>query len=172
MAGKKKTFGKEVRVNDEIQADGYVRLVFPDEGISKVVTINEARKMANERGLDLIETNGKISPPIIRMDNYSKYMYRIKKSSRHKPTVSLKEIQLSVNISSHDLEIKSDKARKLINNGDRVKVVLTLKGREMLRREENKLSFYRFVDMLSDISVPENTPKDEGNKCMIILRKK
>lgn len=172
MAGKKKEFVKEVRVNEEIHADGYVRLILPDEGTSKVVTIDEARNMASERGLDLIETNGRIAPPIIRMDDYSKYMYRIKKSSRRKQTISLKEIQLSVSISGHDLEIKSNRARKFINEGDRVKVVLTMKGREMLRREENKLSFYKFIDTLSDISVPESAPKDDGNKCVIILRKK
>jgi translation initiation factor IF-3 len=89
-----------------------------------------------------------------------------------KPSVTLKEIQLSTNIASNDLLVKANKARKFISEGDKVKVVLTMRGRELSRRDDSKKCLYEFIDMLSDISVPEALPRDERNKCFVILKKK
>ncbi|MBP5456337.1 MAG: translation initiation factor IF-3, partial [Paludibacteraceae bacterium] len=102
------------------------------------------------------------------------YMYGLKKELKHrkKPSCELKEIQLSTNITEHDLDIKACHARKFINGGDKVKVVLTMRGREMSRREQSKKSLYEFMYKLSDVAVPESMPNDEGNKSVVILRRK
>jgi translation initiation factor IF-3 len=77
-----------------------------------------------------------------------------------------------VNIAKHDLETKANNARKFLEDGSRVRVILSMKGRELARREENKKSILEFIVLLEDIAIPETTPKDEGNKTTVILKKK
>jgi translation initiation factor IF-3 len=84
----------------------------------------------------------------------------------------MKEIQLSVNIAKHDLETKANNARKFIEDGCRVRVTLTMKGRELSRKEENKKSILEFIVMLEDVAIPESMLRDEGNKTFVILKKK
>lgn len=167
----------EPRINEEIVGCDNVRLIYKsDEGENKsvVISIDEARRMADKEGKDLIEINSKTDPPILKIEDYSKYLYELKKQMKNNKKVSfvLKEIQLSTNIAINDLTIKANKAKKFISEGDKVKVVLTMKGRELSRRDESKKCLYEFIDMLSDVSVPEALPRDEGNKCTVILKKK
>ena len=84
----------------------------------------------------------------------------------------MKDIPLSVNIARHDLETKVNNARKFIESGCRVRVILTMKGRELARREENKKSILEFIVMLDDIATPEAAPRDDNNKTVVILKKK
>jgi translation initiation factor IF-3 len=84
----------------------------------------------------------------------------------------LKEIQLSVNIAKHDLETKVNNAKKFIEDGSRVRVILSMKGRELSRREDNKKSILEFIVMMDEVATPESAPKDEGNKTTVILKKK
>lgn len=160
-------------INDEIEYVGDVRLI-DAESNGKVVSINDARKLAAERMCDLICINPMTKPMLMRIDNYEKYIYSLKKNAKkNKPTVSkVKEIQLKVNISDHDIEIKVNHAKKFIEEGDKVKVVLMMKGRELSRREENKKTIYKFLDMISDVAVPESLPKDENTKTIAILKKR
>jgi translation initiation factor IF-3 len=170
---KKNDFSSKFRVNDEIRIGGNVRIV--GEGIeSKVVTMSEARKIAEDMELDLVEIQGKSDVPIVRVCNYEKMLYELKKAAKkNKQQVKpLKEIQLSVNIAKHDLETKANNARKFIEEGSRVRVVLTMKGRELSRREENKKALLEFIVMLEDVAVPESIPRDEGNKTSVILKKR
>ena len=164
----------EYRINDEITLSCPVRVI--GDGIeSQIMSLNEAKKLADSLDLDLIEINGKITPAIIRIANYEKMMYEFKKSAKkakQNQTKPLKEIQLSANIAKHDIETKGNKAKEFIADGSKVKVVLTLKGREMTRRDENKKSLLEFIEYMSDVSVPEAMPRDEGNKTIVILKKK
>ena len=170
---KKNDFSSKFRVNDEIRFNGNVRIVGNDIE-SKVVPMSEARKIAESMELDLVEIQGNLDVPIIRICNYEKMVYELKKAAKKskQATKPLKEIQLSVNIASHDLETKANNARKFIEDGSRVRVTLTMKGREMSRREENKKSILEFIVLLEDVAVPENAPRDEGNKTVVILKKK
>jgi translation initiation factor IF-3 len=84
----------------------------------------------------------------------------------------LKEIQLSVNIASHDLQTKVNNAKKFIEDGSKVRVILSMKGRELNRREENKRSILEFIVMMDDVAIPESAPRDEGNKTVVILKKR
>jgi translation initiation factor IF-3 len=170
---KKNDLTQRFRVNDEIRFSGDVRIV--GEGIeSKVVSINEARRIAESMELDLVEIQGRLEIPVLRICNYEKMLYEIKKIAKKakQNAKPLKEIQLSVNIAKHDLETKVNNARKFIEEGSRVKVVLTMKGRELSRREENKRSILEFIVMLEDVAVPEAAPRDENNKTTVILKKK
>ena len=173
----------EPRINHEIKGVTEVRLIYKEhkDGVSendfnKVVPWREAIRLANEKGLDLIEINGKTNPIIVKLEDYSKYLYELKKQlkQKNKKTTTLKEIQLSVNISLHDLEIKAKKAKDFLKDGDKVKVVLTMKGRELTRREESKKSFYQFLEMMLDsgIAAFDSAPRDEEKKCYVIFKKK
>ena len=172
----------EPRINDEIIGFGNVRLVYKkysngtpsDEDFNKVVSLSEAKHIAERMELDLVEINGKISPPVLKVCDYSKYLFELKKNlkQKKKPSHDIKEVQLRTNISEHDLEIKAKKASEFIKDGDKVKVVLTMRGRELSRRDLSKKPIYVFVDLLSDIAVPESLPRDDGNKTIVILKKK
>jgi translation initiation factor IF-3 len=124
--------------------------------------------------LDLVEIQGKSEVPIVRVCNYEKMLYELKKAAKkNKQQVKpLKDIQLSVNIAKHDLETKANNAKKFIEDGSRVRVTLAMKGRELSRREDNKKSILEFIVMMDDVAVPESTPKDEGNKTVVILKKR
>lgn len=164
---------KKYRVNDDIRFKGDVRIV--GEGIeSKVVSLYEAKKIAESMEMDLVEIGRNNDMPIIRICQFDKFLYNQKKNEKKKPNPSnqIKEIQLSVNIASNDLKTKSNHARKFIEENKKVKVVLTMKGRELSRREENKKSILEFITMLEDVSVPESMPKDEGNRTIVILKPK
>jgi translation initiation factor IF-3 len=170
---KKNDLTQRFRVNDEIHFSGNVRIV--GEGIeSRVVPIVEARKIAEDMELDLVEIQGKLEIPILKICNYEEMLYELKKIAKKtkQNTKPLKEIQLSVSIAKHDLETKANNTRKFIEEGSRVRVVLTMKGRELSRREENKKSLLEFIVMLEDVAVPEAIPRDEGNRTSVILKKK
>ena len=169
----------EPRINNEIKGVTEVRLIYKEHkdsvsenDFNKVVPWREAIRLANEKNLDLIEINGKTNPIIVKLEDYSKYLYELKKQlkQKNKKTTTLKEIQLSVNISLHDLEIKAKKAKDFLKDGDKVKVVLTMKGRELTRREESKKSFYQFLEMMLDsgIAAFDSAPRDEEKKCYVI----
>lgn len=169
MGNKKSEFN--FRVNDEIRNCANVRIV-GDEIESSIVHINVAKKIAQEMNMDLVEINGNVNPPIVRICNYEKYVYQLKKNKKNnKPTSQTKEIQLSVNIAKHDLETKANQAKRFIEQGDKVKVVLSMRGRELNRREENKKSILEFIVMMEDVASIESM-RDETNKTIAILKKK
>lgn len=164
------------RINDDIKQQT-VRLIYKpinEEGFNQVMSIEEARKISLDKGMDLIEINGKVTPAIVKLETYSKFLYELKKQAKQKKknNIVLKEIQLSTNISEHDLLIKVKKAREFISDGNKVKVVLTMKGRELSRREESKTCLYKFITEIEDVALPESMPKDENNRSIVILRKK
>jgi len=174
MAKNKNVFNMpKFRVNDEIRGYNEVRIV--GEGIeSKVVGLGEARSIAESMELDMIEINSSSNPPIVKIASYEKMIYELKKVAKKNKQSSkpLKEIQLSVNITEHDLQTKANNARKFIESGSKVKVILTMKGRELSRRDDNKRSILEFIVMLEDVAVPESQPRDDGNKTIVILKKK
>ena len=160
------------RINEQIRGNE-VRIV--GEGVeSRVLPLNEAKKIAQAMGLDLIVINPNAPTPIVKVASYDKMLYELKKTAKkNKQHVKqLKEVQLSVNIAAHDLETKAKQAKKFIEDGCKVKVVLTMKGRELSRRDDNKKSILEFITLLSEVATPEAMPKDEGNKTIVILKKR
>lgn len=161
----------DYRINDEIFNYSEVRIV--GENIeSKVVSLKEAKSIALGMEMDLVEINSKTNPPILRICDYSKFLYELKKIAKKNKVVQtqVKEIQISVNIAQHDLETKAKQAINFLNRGDKVKIVLTMRGRELTRREENKHSINVLIDLIGTEGVIESC-KDEGNKTIVILKK-
>lgn len=161
----------DYRINDDIYGYSQVRII-GDDIESKVVSLKEAKNIAESMGLDLIEINSKVNPPILRICDYSKFLYELKKNAKkNKQTqTQVKEIQLSVSIAQHDLETKAKQAINFLSKGDKVKVVLVMRGRELSRREENKRSILSFIEFVGENGIVESM-KDEGNKTIVILKK-
>ena len=161
------------RINNELHGTYDVRIVGEDIE-SKIISLSEAKKIANDMEMDLIEINSNVNPPIMKIASYEKMLYEMKKAmKKNKQNVKpMKEIQLSVNISEHDLQTKVNNARKFIEGGSKVKVVLSMRGRELVRREENKRSILEFIVALENVAIPEAQPRDEGNRTVVILKKK
>lgn len=160
------------RINDEIRFLDKVRIV--GEGIeSEVVSLTKAKKIAEEMELDLVLINTQASPPVTRICNYQKMIYEMKRNMKKSksPSQEVKEIQLSVNISKHDMETKAKQATKFIENGNKVKVVLSMRGRELARREENKRSILEFLVMLESVAKIESL-RDENTRTIAIIKKK
>ena len=160
------------KINDEIVGFEQVRII--GENInSRVVSLEEAKSIANEMQLDLVEYNSNINPPLLKICNYEKLLYEIKRLDKKNKQVNLplKEIQLSVNIAFHDIEIKAKQAIGFIEKGDKVKVVLTMRGRELKRLDDSKKSLFEFL-ALTDSAASVESFKDESNKTIVILKKK
>lgn len=174
MAKKKNVLNMpKFRINNELHGTYDVRIVGEDVE-SKIISLSEAKKIANDMEMDLIEINSNANPPIMKIASYEKMLYEMKKAmKKNKQNVKpMKEIQLSVNISEHDLQTKVNNARKFIEGGSKVKVVLSMRGRELARREENKRSILEFIVALENVAIPEAQPRDEGNRTVVILKKK
>lgn len=161
------------RINDEIYGIKEVRLT--GDGIEpQVLSLYEAKKIAKEMELDLVEINANARPPVLKIMNYEKWLYEQKKLTKKKKhnTQDLKEVQLSTNIASNDLNTKVNRAKEFIEAGHKVKVVLTMRGRELSRREESKRSLLEFIVKMDEVALPESNLRDEGNKCIVILKRK
>lgn len=169
-----------VRANDEIKYDE-ARVIYKETNnadsendFNKVMKVADAKRFAEKVGLDLIEINGKANPPILKIYDYTKYVWEMKQAEKKKKKncVDTKEIQLSVNITKHDMETKAKHAKEFIEKGEKVRLVLTMRGRELSRREESSRSFYEFLAMMGDVISYDAAPRDDGNKVIAVLKKK
>ena len=163
----------EYRINDEIDFYGQVRVV-GENANNEVMSIDKARKLAESLDLDLVEINSRVTPPIMKVCNYEKMVYELKKTLKknRQQAKPPKEIQLSVNIAENDLKTKENQARKFIEDGFKVKVILIMKGRELSRRMENKKTIFKFIADLEDVAAAESLPKDEGTRTIVFLKRK
>ena len=109
-----------------------------------------------------------------KKNNYTKYIWELKKKKKKKKKniVDTKEIQLSVNISKHDMEIKAKHAKEFLSKGEKVRIVLIMRGRELSRREESSKSFYEFLSLMGDEVSYDFSPRNEGNKIVTVLKRK
>lgn len=175
---KKETF--KVRVNNDIRYET-ARVIYKEKNdtvsendFNRVMSVYEAKKIADKLDLDLIEINGRSTPPILKIYDYTKYVWEMKQleKKKRKNVVETKEIQLSVNISLHDMETKARHAKEFIEKGHKVRVVLTMRGRELTRRDESSKSFYEFLEIMGNSVSYDLAPKNEGNKLITIIKKK
>ena len=136
----------------------------------------EAMKLAEEAGVDLVKIAPTAKPPVCKLVDYGKFKYeqtRKEKEARKKQrTIEVKEIRLSPNIDTNDLNTKINAARKFIGKGDRVKITLRFRGREMAHMNNSKHILDDFAEALSDIAVVEKAPKVEGRSMTMFLAEK
>ncbi len=162
----------DLQINEQIR-DGEVRVVSEDGTQMGIMSANEALKLAEEEGLDLVKIAPTAKPPVVKIMDYGKYRYeqsRKEKEARKKQrTVEIKEVRLSPNIEENDLNTKINSARKFIAKGDKVKITLRFRGREMAHVENSKHVLTDFADKLNDIAVVEKEPKMEGRSMTMVV---
>ena len=165
----------DLMINEQIR-DKEVRLIGEDGAQLGIVPIREAMRMAEEAGLDLVKIAPTAKPPVCKIVDYGKYKYeqlRKEKEARKKQKiVEIKEIRLSPNIDTNDLNTKTNAARKFITKGDRVKVTLRFRGREMAHMNNSRHILDDFAENLSDIAVIEKAPRVEGRSMTMFLTAK
>ena len=170
--------GKEISdlfINEQIR-DKEVRVIGEDGEQLGIMSTKEALSMAEEAGLDLVKIAPTAKPPVCRIVDYGKFKYeqvrREKDAKKKQKTIEIKEIRLSPNIDTNDLNTKANAARKFLTKGNRVKVTLRFRGREMAHMSESKHILDDFAELLSDISVIEKPAKVEGRTMTITLAEK
>ena len=141
-----------------------------------VMPTEEALKLASERNLDLIQVTEKVEPPVCKLGDYGKYLYREEKKSKlskKQKRGELKGIRLTFNISLHDLETKVHQAEKFLNKGDRIRIELRLRGREKAHQEIAKAKIGKFIEMLIavvPIKIERELKKEPRGLTMIISK--
>ena len=162
----------DLMINEQIR-DKEIRLIGENGEQLGIMSAREALKIAEEAELDLVKIAPTAKPPVCKIVDYSKYKYeqlrREKEAKKRQKTVEIKEIRLTPNIDTNDLNTKMNSARKFITKGDRVKVTLRFRGREMAHMSASKHILDDFAENLSDIAVVEKAPKVEGRSMTMFL---
>jgi translation initiation factor IF-3 len=161
-----------LRVNREIRA-AQIRVIDDEGGMLGVMTVPEGIRIAEERGLDLIEIAPTATPPTCKIMDYGKWKYENKKkqaAARKKQViVSIKEVQLRPRTDQHDFDTKMKHARRFLLEGDKVKVNLRFMGREMAHQELGLQLLKKVIEQLKDIANPEAHPKSEGRQMFVLV---
>lgn len=162
-------------INEQIK-DKEVRLIGQDGEQLGIMSAREAFRLAQEAELDLVKIAPMAKPPVCKIIDYGKYKYELVRKEREakkkQKTVEVKEIRLSPNIESNDLNTKINAAKKFISKGNKVKVTLRFRGREMAHMQSSKHILDDFAEELSDIAMVEKAPKLEGRSMSIVLAEK
>ena len=165
----------ELMINEQIR-DKEVRVIGEDGEQLGIMPSREALRLAEEAGLDLVKIAPTAKPPVCKIVDYGKFRYeqaRKEKEARKKQKIiEIKEIRLSPNIDTNDLNTKISAARKFITKGDKVKITLRFRGREMAHMANSKHILDDFAEALSDIASIEKAPKVEGRSMTMFLTEK
>ena len=160
------------RVNDEIDSRT-VRLIDADGEMVGVVSLREALDMAAEVGLDLVEVSPNAEPPVCKILDFGKFKYEIQKKKnearKKQKVIDIKEIKLRPNIDDHDYEVKMRAVRKFLDEGDKVKVTLRFRGREMAHQDLGMKVLDRVRDELIERAKVEQVPKMEGRQMVMVM---
>jgi len=162
-------------VNDQIRAR-QVRVI-DDEGAQLgIMTPRDAMREAESRGFDLVEVAPKATPPVCRIMDYGKYRYeqkrRARESRKHQHTVSIKEIKYRPKIDKHDFEFKTNHVREFLSEGNKVRVTIMFRGREVAHQEFGREIIQRVVEATSDLCVGDHDMsqvKMEGRNMSLVL---
>ncbi|MEE1305305.1 MAG: translation initiation factor IF-3 [Agathobacter sp.] len=162
-------------INEQIR-DREVRVVGADGEQLGIMSAKEAQKIADDAGLDLVKIAPKAKPPVCKVIDYGKYRYeqarKEKDAKKKQKTVELKEIRLSPNIEANDLNTKMNAAKKFLAKGNKVKITLRFRGREMAHMNSSKHILDDFAENLTDVAVVEKAPKIEGRSISMVLAEK
>ncbi len=165
----------ELMINEQIR-DKEVRLIGENGEQLGIVSAREAQKMAEEAGLDLVKIAPTAKPPVCKIVDYGKFKYeqtrKEKEAKKKQKVIDVKEIRLSPNIDTNDLNTKVSAARKFLSKGDKVKITLRFRGREMAHMNNSKHILDDIATSLSDVAVVEKAPKVEGRSMTMFLTEK
>ena len=162
-------------INEQIR-DKEVRLIGENGEQLGVMSAREALKLAEEAELDLVKIAPTAKPPVCKIIDYGKYRYELarkeKEAKKKQKTVEVKEVRLSPNIDTNDLNTKVNNAKKFIQKGNKVKVTLRFRGREMAHMQTSKHILDDFAEMLKDVATIEKPAKLEGRSISMVLTEK
>ncbi len=138
-----------------------------------IIPVRQALEIALEKGLDLVEVAPSAQPPVCRLMDYGKFKFeqnkRDKEARKKQKIISIKEVKMRPNIEDHDFEVKLKNARKFLSGGDKVKLTIMFRGREITHADLGEKLSLKFVNELTDISSVEKNPKVEGRNMVTIL---
>ena len=162
-------------INEQIR-DKEIRLIGSNGEQLGIMSARDAMKIAREAELDLVKIAPTAKPPVCKIIDYGKYKYeqarKEKEAKKKQRTIEIKEVRLSPNIEENDLNTKVNAAKKFLQKGDRVKVTLRFRGREMAHMASSKHILDDFAQALADVSVVEKAPKVEGRSMTMFLTEK
>ena len=162
-------------INERIR-DKEVRLIGQDGEQLGIMSARDAMKLAREADLDLVKIAPGAKPPVCKIIDYGKYRYELarkeKEAKKKQKTVEVKEIRLSPNIDTNDLNTKVNAAKKFISKGNKVKITLRFRGREMAHIAQSKHILDDFAKEVEEVAVVEKAPKQEGRSISMVLAEK
>ena len=166
---------QELPINGQIRAKE-VQLIGAQGEKVGVISLNDALEKAEEANLDLVLVAPNVNPPVCKIMNYGKYKFeqakKEKEAKKKQKVLEVKEIRVTPNIEKHDFEFKTRNAKKFIEDGNKVKITVRFRGRELNNSKAGELVLNNFIDALSEVSQVEKAPKLEGRNMFTILAKK
>lgn len=161
-----------VRINEKIRADT-VRLIGPDGEQVGIVSLDQALDYADRLNLDLVEVAPMASPPVCKVMDYGKYRYeqeqKAKEARKRQTTISIKEIKLRPKIDDHDFDTKKGHVQRFLKKGDKVKLTIMFRGRELVHPHLGERLLRRMAEDLSDIAEIESEPSLDGRNMVMML---
>lgn len=163
---------RDLRINEEIRVRE-VRLIGDDGEQLGIVSTREAQQLAMEKSMDLVEIAPTAKPPVCKVMDYGKHKYeqakRDKEARKKQKIVEIKEVKLRPNIESHDFETKVRNAQRFLREGDKVKVTIMFRGREITHAENGRVLCRRMAETLKGEATMEREAKVEGRNMIMIL---
>ncbi len=173
--GEVKFISRDHRINEGIRVRE-VRVVDVDGKQLGVLPTREAFKLAEEKQLDLVEIAPQAKPPVCRIMDYGKFRYeqskREKEARKNQRIINVKEVKLRPNIEDHDFEVKAKNAVRFLKDGDKVKVTIMFRGRQIVHPDLGKKLLVRMAEQVTDLANVERQPKLEGKNMIMILAPK
>lgn len=162
-------------INERIR-DREIRVIGPDGSMLGVMSPKEAQRIADEADLDLVKVSPNAKPPVCKILDYGKFRYeeirRLKEIKKNQKAVEIKEIRMSVRVEEHDLQVKAKNAIKFLEQGNRVKLTIRFRGREMAYTDQGKNALINFAKRLEDYGTMDKNPKLEGRNMSIFISPK
>lgn len=166
---------QEVQINEEIR-DKEVRVVTDDGEQLGIMSARDAFRIATEKNLDLVKIAPQAKPPVCKIMDYGKYRFeqskREKEARKNQKVVEIKEIRLSLKIDTHDFETKANQAMKFLKAGNKVKVSIRFRGREMAHPENGLTTMQEFAETCAEFGQVEKAAKLEGRQMLMFLSPK
>jgi len=165
----------ELPINEEIR-DKEIRLIDTDGAMLGVMLAKDAQKLAYSKNMDLVKIVSNAVPPVCKIMDYGKCIFeqakKEKEAKKNQKIISLKEVRVSAKIEEHDFDFKVKSAYKFLQDGDKVKVSIRFKGREMRYTAAGDEVLAKFADAIKDVGIIEKLPRLEGKSMMMILNPK
>ena len=166
------SISKEMMINEEIR-DSEVRVIDSDGSQLGIMSTSDALEAANKRNLDLVKISPQANPPVCKIMDYGKFRFerekREKEAKKKQQTIELKEIQLSCRIDTHDFETKANHARRFLSDGNKVRVVMKFKGREMSHMNIGKEILEKFEEACSELGTVDKKPVLDGRFMSMVI---